>query len=60
MKSFDTWNMGDARACIVLELTRVPSLWNHSETVALYFVRREGFRGCATERRNLLGCDSVK
>lgn len=42
MKSFDEWNMGDARPRIDLELTSISGLWNHPKTVALYFVNREG------------------
>lgn len=59
MKIFDTHNGKAVGSQFSLELTCVPSLWNHRKTVALYFARGEGLPNYGAERSNLCSGTSV-
>jgi hypothetical protein len=52
MKNFDSFHRYEMCVLFNTELTRVPALWNHPRTVALYFVGSEVFLNRTMERSN--------
>lgn len=52
MKSFDSRNGEETQMGFALELTRVPPLWNHPKTVALYCASGERLPNLCVLRSN--------